>query len=122
MLTVETLITCLSIAAGVGAIFYMGVKTGRELQYKEVQKVSKFLGVLMERKIFESESAANAAYVVSQWFAGKLEDLHNRGPYYIWDEERDTKIEEKNYEKSTEAVLADDAPVGDPRSGLSFDD
>ena len=122
MLTVETLITCLSIAAGVGAIFYMGVTTGRELQYKEVQKVSKFLGVLMERKIFESESAANAAYVVSQWFAGKLEDLNKRGPYDIWDEERDTKVEEKNYEESTEDVLANNDPVGDPRGGLSFDD
>ena len=122
MLTVETLLICLGIVAGIGTIFYMGVKTGRELQYKEVQKVSKFLGVLMERKIFESESAANAAYVVSQWFAGKLEDLNKRGPYDIWDEERDTKIEEKKYEESTEAILVDNAPVDDSGGDLLDDD
>jgi len=122
MLTVETLLNCLGNVAGIGTIFYMGVKTGRELQYKEVQKVSKFLGVLMERKIFESESAANAAYVVSQWFAGKLEDLNKRGPYDIWDEERDTKIEEKKYEESTEAILVDNAPVDDSGGDLLDDD
>jgi hypothetical protein len=122
MLTVETLMLCFTVVVGIGTVFYMGVKTGKKLQYKEVQKVSRFLGVLMERKIFESEAAANAAYVVSQWFAGRLEDLNSCGPYDIWDEERDTNVEEKKHEEGTDTVLDTNVPVGAPSGDIPFDD
>ena len=102
MLTVETLMLCFTVVVGIGTVFYMGVKTGKKLQYKEVQKVSRF--------------------VVSQWFAGRLEDLNSCGPYDIWDEERDTNVEEKKHEEGTDTVLDTNVPVGAPSGDIPFDD
>ena len=119
MLTVETLMMSITIVIGVCAVFYMGVQAGKNLQYREVQKISKFLGILMERKIFQSESAAEAAYVVSQWFAGKLGDLNNSKPYDVWDEERDTQAEESAYANSSKEM---ETLVANDRSSLNFDD
>jgi len=57
MLTIESVIGFAGLVVGFGIVFLWGVRIGRNLQYKEVQKVTQFLSILKNRKIFQSEES-----------------------------------------------------------------
>jgi len=87
MLTIESVIGFAGLVVGFGIVFLWGVRIGRNLQYKEVQKVTQFLSILKDRKIFQSEESIIAAYTVAEWLSGRLEEIRETGPYEVWPEE-----------------------------------
>jgi hypothetical protein len=111
MLTIESVIGFAGLVVGFGIVFLWGVRIGRNLQYKEVQKVTQFLSILKDRKIFQSEESIIAAYTVAEWLSGRLEEIRETGPYEVWPEE-DSCVKEDTDEDLRESrtiiVSADD--------------
>ena len=115
MLTIESVIGFAGLVIGFGIVFLWGVRIGRNLQYKEVQKVTQFLSILKDRNIFHSEESIIAAYTVAEWLSGRLEDIRETGPYEVWPKE-EVSYEEENVDEDlcksrTVIVSADGAGI-----------
>lgn len=114
MLTIESVIGFAGLVVGFGIVFLWGVRIGRNLQYKEVQKVTQFLSILKDRNIFQSEESITAAYTVAEWLSGRLEEIRETGPYDVWPEEDSCVKEDTDedlYESRTIVVGADGAGI-----------
>tara|TARA_R110002020_G_scaffold66798_1_gene175475 strand:+ start:374 stop:721 length:348 start_codon:yes stop_codon:yes gene_type:complete len=103
MLTIESVVTFSGLVVGFGIVFLWGVRIGRNLQYKEVQKVTQFLSILKDRGIFQSEESITAAYTVAEWLSGRLEDIRETGPYEVWPEKEVSCAEENANEDLCES-------------------
>ena len=114
MLTIESVIGFAGLVVGFGIVFLWGVRIGRNLQYKEVQKVTQFLSILKDREIFQSEESITAAYTVAEWLSGRLEEIRETGPYEVWPEEDSCVKEDADEdlcENGTIIVSADGAGI-----------
>jgi hypothetical protein len=94
MLTIESVVVYAGLVVGFGIVFLWGIRIGRNLQYKEVQKVTQFMSILKDREIFQSEEAIYAAYTMAEWLSGRLEDIRETGPYEVWSEKEISYAEE----------------------------
>jgi hypothetical protein len=94
MLTIESVVGSAGLVVGFGIVFLWGIRIGRNLQYKEVQKVTQFMSILKDREIFQSEEAIYAAYTMAEWLSGRLEDIREAGPYDVWSEKEISCAEE----------------------------
>jgi hypothetical protein len=115
MLTIESVIGFAGLVVGFGIVFLWGVRIGRNLQYKEVQKVTQFLSILKDREIFQSPESITAAYTVAEWLSGRLEDIRETGPYEVWPKEKvsceEESVDEDLCENGTIVVSADGAGI-----------
>jgi hypothetical protein len=115
MLTIESVVTFSGLVVGFGIVFLWGVRIGRNLQYKEVQKVTQFLSILKDRGIFQSEESLVAAYTVAEWLSGRLKDIRETGPYDVWPEKEvscaEEDVDEDVCESGTIVVSANSTDV-----------
>lgn len=78
MIEAEALINAMLLAAMYAVAFLWGMRTGKQLENKEVKKVAGFLLTLKKQGTFESPQSADVAYIVAKWLA----DDNRRSDYF----------------------------------------